>query len=89
MSDEPEDQEARRKKIEAERVDDAVRQLGEHCDTVQIFVSRYNPETKSTSFYQRGDGCFYSRLGQAIEFVAVADERVRESIRGEKDDKEP
>lgn len=55
--------------------------LGEHWDSVHIFVTKYDPETKSTIDYNIGGGNWYARNGQIREYLTRCDEETREEIR--------
>ena len=42
----------------------AISTLMEHFDTVQVFVSRYDPLTKETYYTDDGEGNFLARIAQ-------------------------
>lgn len=69
------------KKAFEELVQSHCRQLGEHVDSVQIFVSKQNDGGEGTSSYAFGSGNFYTRLGQVSEWVVRQEEYVREEAR--------
>ena len=71
---------------EADRLDkvleSATRSLGEHFDTVQIFVSRYDSSHNSDTInFTSGTGPWNQRHGQVREWVIRHDEMVREKAR--------
>jgi hypothetical protein len=54
-----------------ERLDAIAADLGEHYDTVQIFVTRYNSESdKTTMRVSRGTGNWFARFGQIALWLA-------------------
>lgn len=62
-----------KKQIE-EIVDLHVAQLGEHFDSVRIFVTRHRGQDQSTASYDSGSGNFFAQLGQVGEWVAINDQ---------------
>jgi hypothetical protein len=54
----------------------AVSQLGEHFDSVQIFVT--SQEGRLTKAYWHGAGNWYARLGQVGEWLVMQDARAGE-----------
>jgi hypothetical protein len=61
-------------------VDKALKELGEHCDTVQIFVTAHNPEGEKetcTASYARGIGNWFARFGQVVDWLERKCERAR------------
>ncbi len=68
----------------ADRVQKAVTDLGEHFDSVRVFVT-VQREGK-TSAYDRGCGNFYAQLGQAREFLIR--DRVQTEIAEQADDED-
>lgn len=59
-------------------VRDAVLKLGEHFESVRVFVTRANPERPSdTQAIDEGTGNFYAQLGQIKEWVAIQDQYQR------------
>ena len=59
------------------------RELGEHVDAVQIFVSMdgSDVEEKTTCTYRTGRGSILARIQQAREWVMTQDEWAREAAR--------
>lgn len=56
--------------------------LGEHFDTVRIFVTRHEPEMEDgTITIDRGVGNWYAQYGQVKEWMIIQDERAREHTR--------
>lgn len=72
MKNQPESQFT--KEVERQ-VKDAICKLGEHCDSVQVFVTIVDPEDKTTHSFQLGTGNWYARLGQVKEWVKRIDLR--------------
>jgi hypothetical protein len=64
-----------------ERVKKAVSDLGEHFDTVQIFITRQEPGQKSTQHIALGSGNWFARYGQVREWMIREDESARVSRR--------
>lgn len=65
-------------------VDQAVERLGEHFDTVQIFVTRHDQgEEDGTVSCIKGSGNYYARLGLVNEWLTKEDEKTREYMRPE------
>jgi hypothetical protein len=66
--------------IETKLMDDALQGLGEHFDSVQIFVTRHEAGEKGgTLAVKRGCGNIYARYGQIREWLIEQDEGVRVS----------
>lgn len=60
--------------------------LGEHFDSVQIFVTRHDAAIEDgTVSANLGSGNWFARYGQTREWVVKNDERARESVRHEDD----
>lgn len=55
--------------------------LGEHFDTVHIFVTRHEGDRDQTRMVNRGSGTWFSRFGQIREWLIYEEERIRESAR--------
>lgn len=67
---------------ELNRVNECVKSLGEHFDTVQIFVSRHDHgEDKHTLTISLGAGNWYARYGQIVTWVKKCDEESRKEVR--------
>lgn len=47
----------------------AVSGLGEHFDTVQVFVSRFEHEDRGTMNVAYGAGNWYARYGQVVQWI--------------------
>lgn len=52
-----------------EKIKDAISTLAEHFDTVQIFCSLTEADTKNTNSFQAGTGNWFARKGQIQEWV--------------------
>lgn len=60
----------------------AAEALGEHFDTVQIFVTRHEPEVEDGTINAAWSvGNWFTRYGQVREWLIKADERTRKHIR--------
>jgi hypothetical protein len=60
----------------------ACESLGEHFDTIQIFVTRHEPtEEGGTISATWGSGNYFAGYGQAVEWVVKQDERSRQIVR--------
>jgi diaminopimelate epimerase len=60
-------------------IDDCCAKLSEHCDSVQVFVTRYeNGESKT---YSCGTGNFYTRLGHVREWLMRKDAQAKEDAK--------
>ena len=58
-----------------ELVDKAVSQLGEHFDSVRIFVTKQLDDgSTNTRAIDSGAGNFYAQLGQIREFIVIQDQ---------------
>jgi hypothetical protein len=71
-----------------QRVREAIVTLGEHFDTVQVFVTRHEAgESDGTEHIGLGAGNFFARYGQIHQWMAANDQEAREltkrQIRGE------
>lgn len=62
-------------------VEKHVVQLIEHFDSVQIVVTRYDPQTKTTNSFGRGGGNFHARWGSMKEWLDQVDEQARMKVR--------
>lgn len=61
-----------------EMVDRVCRELGEHADSVRIFVTLHSGDgTTNTRSYEAGTGNFYAQLGQVREWIAIQDQYQR------------
>lgn len=64
------------------RLDEAMKVLEEHFDTVQIFTTRYDGgEGHGTVYGIRAHGNFYARYGQVRHWLLVEDESSRMKAR--------
>lgn len=62
------------------------RELGEYFDSVQILVSRHEPEIEDgTINASYGVGNWYSRYGQVRDWLIKADEHIRKNVRQQED----
>lgn len=63
----------------------AVDSLGDHFDTVQIFVTRHEAgQEGGTVCVGLGSGNFYARHGQCLEWMTKQDEITRKAVREER-----
>jgi hypothetical protein len=58
----------------------AVRNLGEHFDTVQIHVTSHEGFDTKTLSLSSGCGNWFARVGQCREWLMRQDERTRQDI---------
>lgn len=66
------------KAVIQQMVKKAALDLGEHVDTVQIFVSKYSPEGDGNSLtFEIGNGSYYARFGQVQEWLTIQEEYQR------------
>ena len=61
-------------------------QLIEHFDSVQIFVTRSEPEKDGTIHIARGTGNWFARYGQVAAWLTKENEAQRETMRGENEE---
>jgi hypothetical protein len=54
---------------DTKRVNDAVKALRPHFDTVQVFCTRCSADTGDTQTMTQGSGNWYARYGQIKAFV--------------------
>ncbi len=62
-----------------------VESLGEHFDTVQVFVTSHEGE-QGTFTIQLGSGNWYARAGQVQEWLTKTNERTKQVVRHEEND---
>jgi hypothetical protein len=62
-----------------------VEQIGEHFDTVQIFVTRYDAEEGTINAHQ-GAGNWFARVGQVQAWLQKRDEEARVEVRREEEE---
>lgn len=63
---------------EVELVRKAVQQLGDHFETVQVFVSRHDPAIlEGTRTINLGAGNWFTRYGQIKDWIIKTDEGIR------------
>jgi len=72
------------KDVDIERINEALRVLGEHFDTVHIFATRVEDDGKTFRF-QKGAGNWFARFGQVKCWVILSE---AEEARAAKDDDE-
>lgn len=71
---------------ELEIIQQHVDALGEHFETVQIFVTRHDAAIEEgTISATLGSGNWLARYGQVREWIIKSDERARELVRHEDD----
>jgi hypothetical protein len=69
------------------RVQSFVDQLGEHVDSVRVFITFPTHDGHpNTAGFNSGIGNFYAQYGQVREWMLTQDERVRENVRREEGD---
>lgn len=67
-----------------DRVKKAAEALGEHFETVQIFVTKHEPEIEDgTVNIAWSTGNFFARYGQVREWLIKVEERTRKFVREE------
>lgn len=71
-----------------QRLQKHVDDLGEHFDTVQIFVTRYPSESGGTVHARLGSGNYYARIGQVKEWIITEDAIARNEVEKNKEDEE-
>lgn len=76
IDDAPLDDEIR-SEIEGTSVERAVTALSEHFDSVQVFVSRFDPESGLTVSYSIGNGNWHARVGHVRSWLAKGEEGER------------
>ncbi len=64
-----------------ERVNEALKMLSEHFDSVQIFTTRYDSSDVGTINIHKGIGNWYTRYGQVKEWCVREDEHSSCNIR--------
>lgn len=57
------------KRAAFDRVKNAAENLGEHFDSVQIFVTRHAPEDEGTHRIAYGTGNWFARVGQVFTWL--------------------
>lgn len=63
-----------------------VTQLGEHFDSVHVFVTRHEPgQENGTVTINLGSGNWFSRYGQIRNWINKEEESSREEVRREND----
>jgi hypothetical protein len=68
-------------------VDQHVKQLLEHFECVQIFVSSHMPEGREGTLHlERGGGNWYARSGQIRDWVQIQDEETRIRVQANSDE---
>jgi hypothetical protein len=65
-----------------DRVQAAVDSLGEHFDTVHIFVTTQDGANRRTFAGSRYSGNIYTRYGQVREWLITVDEQTRRAAPG-------
>lgn len=64
------------------RLERACEALGEHFDSVQIFVTRHEPGALNGTIHANwGCGNFFTRYGVVRQWLIKEDERTREGVR--------
>lgn len=64
-----------------DRLDEAIGTLGEHFESVQIFVTRNADDNEGTVNATKGTGNWFTRYGQVRCWLIKEDERSRISMR--------
>lgn len=71
---------------DVQRVQDAIDQLMEHFECVQIFANRYDSnDDGNTHAVARGQGNYHARFGMAHEWVVREEERARRELDADDD----
>ena len=60
---------------------DMLSQLGEHCDSVRIFVTHHRGGEETTYACTLGAGNYYAQLGQVKQWLEAQDEDNRDDVR--------
>ena len=63
------------------RLDKVLAVLGEHYDSVHIFVTRHETSEGGTVNVNRGSGNWFARLGQIQTWVVSQEEQTRINVR--------
>lgn len=61
------------------------REIGEHFDTVQIFVSRYDSDIGTVNLVY-GAGNWFARYGQVVDWQVKKSEQTRVGVRKDEDE---
>lgn len=77
----PEDEISPEQKEVERLVEQALASISEYCDTVHVFVTRYNGATGNTVHYSTGTGNWFARSGQIKDWLIKEDERTRKYAR--------
>lgn len=65
---------------DVQRVTEAVHNLMEHFDSVQIIVTRYDCDSKDTASISRGVGNWSARYGSMVEAVYKMESSFKERL---------
>lgn len=79
----PEDQ---REEVVTKMVDDFVIRVGEHVESVQVFVSYQSESGETTRSYTKGMGNLHARHGHVREWMLIQEEYAREWARNHAED---
>jgi hypothetical protein len=75
-----------RRKYDLAIVDQAIKLLGEHFDTVHVFVTRHEPAQEGgTINIHKGTGNWFARYGQITEWAIKEEEDSRLNVRKRND----
>lgn len=95
MTDEPETNEPSDTDEDLSLLKRHISQLMEHFDSVEIFVTRQEPDSLSaehprgiTSATHSGDGNWYARFGQINEWLIQERERIADHFRRDQDEED-
>ena len=69
-------------------VSQACAALGEHFDSVQIFVCKHDGGEKETHTYNAGLGCWNARYGQVREWLVMKEAMMKRKAEKDVDDDE-
>lgn len=74
-------EEKRQEQDDRKRIDDALKTLSEHFDSVHIFVTRHEGSLDGSIAANVSSGNYYARYGQIREWVLMNEETMKDSRR--------
>jgi len=69
---------------ESKRIQDAVKVLSEHFDSVMIFATQSTDTSNGTRHWIHGAGNFFTRYGLVKNWVIGEEEKTRQDIRDQR-----